>query len=883
MSLTALASAIEKLRNYAGNITTTDPSETHIINDLLKHMETLKQNDYRDSAISTFCSAIFRMTLAKDDGKCKHYLFNQVNITDAFAEILKFSIIQKNSMDACGVIWNIYGAIDKPISYTQIEIKILSAMNDILALDRTENIVNALGAFNIMLSKKNDVGEFDFAKFIKNCCILMSNSIKDNRLNVASKLASIIVTFTLNLKVILRGIVRSLVGEFNIIGLLIKCFDKFEDENIRDSCIVAISNFTVSDFAGAFVLFMVKECPEFAPKWKYLVDNINTIKVSDHTRLFIFGAIWNIAESGKEEVAHILVSAGVHLAIFNFVRSVGPDKANWPDTVRKALNFLVNISRFKFVADDLKSHGALDFMRAIANIESNGSNVLKAVIMIAFLEGRQESSDSKASLLQLHPNIVEMLMGVFENTLNSVGGDGYVLGEFCLKLIVRAFLMLSISDSNKPVLATPTLIEKLTRVVALFVDDLPAIQNCGGGVDDIEAIEVTIETMAQLSFLYESYEDLTSKLMQPHMGILGLFKRLVSSPKLSEDAIGQAKLLIARLDLEAQKPPELKQPEAASTGAASHIMLSYCWAKPSRPELVKSLGHELRQAGYEIWRDEVNFLSHRIRRTLIKANCDEQEGSALLPPMSGSTDERMAEAIELSSHIVICVSRAYKERPNCRMEAKYANQMAKKGKVKLLFVMMESDYTTVSTPDCCDGWLGIMLGDALWYPLWDEGQVESATRQLADMIGSSSKIVSGGYGLGSSSPAAPKASTKEAVVIVQPPKTDINYAAAYKLLHTPERMIDSSLQSVQQLLQEWGVLVAEDLGGLLPDDIIALTELLKKAQRKKFLALFKMDMDSSSHEQALVHARLTNMTTQLSALSAQVTSISNKLDALILR
>jgi hypothetical protein len=68
--------------------------------------------------------------------------------------------------------------------------------------------------------------------------------------------------------------------------------------------------------------------------------------------------------------------------------------------------------------------------------------------------------------------------------------------------------------------------------------------------------------MAQLSFLYESYKDLTSTLMQPHMGILGLFKRLVSSPKLSENAISQAKLLIARLDLEAQKPPELKQPEA---------------------------------------------------------------------------------------------------------------------------------------------------------------------------------------------------------------------------------------------------------------------------------------------------------------------------------
>jgi len=70
--------------------------------------------------------------------------------------------------------------------------------------------------------------------------------------------------------------------------------------------------------------------------------------------------------------------------------------------------------------------------------------------------------------------------------------------------------------------------------------------------------------------------------------------------------------------------------------------------------------------------------------------------------MSGGTDERMAEAVEASSVIVVCVSRPYKERPNCRMEAKYANQLLKKGRLRILFVMMQMDYTTVSEPDCCD-------------------------------------------------------------------------------------------------------------------------------------------------------------------------------------
>jgi len=70
--------------------------------------------------------------------------------------------------------------------------------------------------------------------------------------------------------------------------------------------------------------------------------------------------------------------------------------------------------------------------------------------------------------------------------------------------------------------------------------------------------------------------------------------------------------------------------------------------------------------------------------------------------MSGSTDERMAEAIEASSMVVICVSKQYKESPNCRMEARYTNQLCKKGKVKIVYVMMQQEYTTVSEPDCCD-------------------------------------------------------------------------------------------------------------------------------------------------------------------------------------
>jgi hypothetical protein len=96
-------------------------------------------------------------------------------------------------MDACGIIWNIYVA-EKPIVFTQTEFGILSAMNDILAQDRTANVTNALEAFNSMLCNKTDAGEFDFADFIRNRCVHISIAIEEKRTNEAYEITCIMIT-----------------------------------------------------------------------------------------------------------------------------------------------------------------------------------------------------------------------------------------------------------------------------------------------------------------------------------------------------------------------------------------------------------------------------------------------------------------------------------------------------------------------------------------------------------------------------------------------------------------------------------------------------------------------------------------------------------------
>jgi hypothetical protein len=126
-----------------------------------------------------------------------------------------------------------------------------------------------------------------------------------------------------------------------------------------------------------------------------------------------------------------------------------------------------------------------------------------------------------------------------------------------------------------------------------------------------------------------------------------------------------------------------------------HVMFSYCWAPEAKPEHVRSIASKLPAlCGVEAWTD--------------------MTGSSFVGKMAGSTDAIMAAAVEASSHVVVCVSREYKNSVNCQQEATYARQFEKKGKLKIIYVMMQSDFTSVSQPDSVDGWLGIMVGNSLW-------------------------------------------------------------------------------------------------------------------------------------------------------------------------
>jgi hypothetical protein len=188
----------------------------------------------------------------------------------------------------------------------------------------------------------------------------------------------------------------------------------------------------------------------------------------------------------------------------------------------------------------------------------------------------------------------------------------------------------------------------------------------------------------QLSFNYESNTVLQEKYLTGNDDFLSIFEGLAHNTSLSLDAKSKVNILYNRLT----KISTLDT--VTSTAQVKHVMLSYSWDKTAKPELVKAFGSELRRLGYDVWRDE--------------------EGSLLVPPLTvGSVDDRMAMALQASDTVIVFVSPSYKISANCRLEASYASVLSKRGQVKIVFVMMDEKYTTVSAPEYCDGWLGALI------------------------------------------------------------------------------------------------------------------------------------------------------------------------------
>lgn len=493
------------------------------------------------------------------------------------------------------------------------------------------------------------------------------------------------------------------------------------------------------------------------------------------------------------------------------------------------LNYAMRFAKYRDASKIFRELNSLPYFLNLLQVQHNAIEGLKVACLLSFVLGKEESVESSKSLLQQYPMVLDLMLLVFKATLKENTGPEaeelkskrFVFAIITMETIVGALLHLSISDANKASLIECDVLSLILSVLQRFVDNAPPLQSrnsqsflqyAGGGGEDLRTAEYGLDFLLQLSFYFQTDEELQKHYLQPKYSNLStILQSCIEHVKISAETKKNISSLIRKLETK-EKARIVEVVE--SQQSRKHVMISYAWA--ANKSYVIALSNQLRQLGYDVWRDE--------------------EGSSIVGPMSGDTDDVMADAIQHAEAVIICVSPQYKESINCRSEAKYckARQFQTKN-LELIYVMMNENYHTRSEPFCVDGWLGFMIGTELWFPLWNEGVIDSTIQSIGKRLGNRAKLAPGASLLTASSVKVTSdinnPTYHSALTSV---KKEKNLGEAWECIRGKNK--SKYLQTMTTFLDELGLEIAEDLQEMDDEQLDLLALLLKPIPRKQFLS-----------------------------------------------
>jgi len=182
-----------------------------------------------------------------------------------------------------------------------------------------------------------------------------------------------------------------------------------------------------------------------------------------------------------------------------------------------------------------------------------------------------------------------------------------------------------------------------------------------------------LEMMLNLSMLDENHATLVEG------GIPAVLKELNETPFVKPQHKRLIEQILWKLDAFKVQLPSLPVDNQLT------VMVSYNW--DNQPVVVE-IANRLKEAGYKVWLD--------------------------LDEMVGSSVETMATAVETSQVVLMCLSRKYKESPNCRLEGEYAFKRRK----TIIPLLMQPQYDA-------DGWLGAVVGTKIYYKFTHQDHFEA--------------------------------------------------------------------------------------------------------------------------------------------------------------
>lgn len=199
-------------------------------------------------------------------------------------------------------------------------------------------------------------------------------------------------------------------------------------------------------------------------------------------------------------------------------------------------------------------------------------------------------------------------------------------------------------------------------------DALPLLLNCVTEFDSdpIKVQQISLEILVGLSFDEETCESLKQK--ENFVSYLRNLAENCSAEKLS------LKRAAERLLWKLEKEEVAVAQPAVATSFKYDLMISYSHRDD---QICLQIHDQLVNDGFRVWIDR---------------DC-----------LRGSTMVGIANAIENSEHVLICMSNTYKQSVYCQSEAHYAFERG----CKLIPILIEPNYKP-------DGWLGIIVSGKIY-------------------------------------------------------------------------------------------------------------------------------------------------------------------------
>jgi hypothetical protein len=470
-------------------------------------------------------------------------------------------------------------------------------------------------------------------------------------------------------------------------------------------------------------------------------------------KLYSFGSLEKKWNKEEHEIADLIIRSIMHLS-----KSLAG--VNY---IRNCFLFHPQYSSFFF---DLLSSSAFTLLG------------VRITIIIANIYGSEEKNDRKKALLEIYPEILDDLLDIMNGILhfNIEKGEikmimkkGFLYGRIQLSDVVIALKNIMISEENKVIIKKKysRLLILSYQTIKLFLENTSECKGMnpgeafyeygGGGGKDHLTIENVLELLLQFSFVFDDEKELqtafSSLSLSPshassspsHASISYDLKKMLeellslSNERNVSSASKQfARLLLTKLDSSKKRSGGMMNGGGlgdffhgnnnSNNNSAKHIMLSYCpSASSSEKELVTTFGKQLKELGYDVWRDE--------------------EGSSILPaPLLPENIDHISHVIDKSYAVIVFLSSEYKENTLCRIEGNLAYNKAMtatgpSSSPQLIYVMLNEQYTTRSHPRQIDGWLtNLINNDMTWYPLWNKDFLDSTLLAIVDELGNHGKL-----------------------------------------------------------------------------------------------------------------------------------------------